>query len=72
MWRLAFVTLVAAFPRNLAGVSTGQDRILLHSNDGAYCHVPEKRGVLRRCYALSTKALKDSPSRMTIHQCEPC
>ena len=72
MWRLAFVTLVAAFPRTLAGVSTRKDRILLHSNDGAYCDVPEKRGVLRRCYALSSKALKDSPSRITMLQYQPC
>ena len=62
---------MAVFPRTLAGVSTGHDWILLHSNNGAHCDVPEQRGVLRRRYALSSKTLKDGPSRITMNQCQP-
>lgn len=68
MWRPAFVTLKATFLRTLAEVSTGRHWILLHNSGSAYCDAPEQRGVPRRCYVISSKALKDGLSRIAMHQ----
>lgn len=44
MCRLAFVALVAAIPRTLAGVSTWYEWLLLHIDDGAcFDDVPNRR-----------------------------